>query len=78
MIFSLNPLITVVKQCQELVIAMSWMKTLDRVLRATSDANIRFDELRRVLKYLVIDEWMETAKELGRPIPKPRGRLLFA
>ncbi len=27
---------------------------------------------------VVIDEWMETAKELGRPIPEPRGRLLFA
>ena len=27
---------------------------------------------------LVIKEWIETAKELGRPIPKPRGRLLYA
>ena len=26
----------------------------------------------------VIREWIETAKELGRPIPKPKGRLLFA
>ena len=26
----------------------------------------------------VIDEWIETAQELGRPIPEPRGRLLFA
>ena len=26
----------------------------------------------------VINEWIETAKELGRPIPKPRGRLLYA
>jgi len=26
----------------------------------------------------VIDEWIETAKELGRPVPEPRGRLLFA
>jgi predicted RNase H-like HicB family nuclease len=26
----------------------------------------------------VIDEWLETARELGREIPKPRGRLLFA
>ena len=26
----------------------------------------------------VIGEWMETAKELGRPIPEPKGRLLFA
>ena len=27
---------------------------------------------------LVIAEWLETAKDLGRPIPEPRGRLLFA
>ena len=26
----------------------------------------------------VICEWIEIAKELGRPIPEPRGRLLFA
>jgi len=27
---------------------------------------------------VVIDEWLETARELGREIPKPRGRLTFA
>lgn len=27
---------------------------------------------------VVIDEWIETAKELGRAIPTPKGRLLFA
>jgi predicted RNase H-like HicB family nuclease len=26
----------------------------------------------------VIAEWLETAGELGRPIPEPKGRLLFA
>ncbi|MBI3744869.1 MAG: type II toxin-antitoxin system HicB family antitoxin [Chloroflexi bacterium] len=26
----------------------------------------------------VIQEWIETAKELGRPIPEPKGRLVFA
>jgi predicted RNase H-like HicB family nuclease len=25
-----------------------------------------------------IQEWIETAKELGRPIPKAKGRLMFA
>ena len=27
---------------------------------------------------IVIQEWIEAAQELGRPIPEPRGRLLFA
>lgn len=27
---------------------------------------------------VVIREWIETAQELGRSIPEPRGRLLFA
>ena len=27
---------------------------------------------------VVIREWIETARELGRPIPAPRGRLMFA
>jgi len=26
----------------------------------------------------VIDEWVETARELGRAVPAPKGRLLFA
>jgi predicted RNase H-like HicB family nuclease len=27
---------------------------------------------------VVIEEWIETAREMGREIPKPRGRLTFA
>lgn len=27
---------------------------------------------------VIIREWIETARELGRPIPEPRGRLLYA
>jgi predicted RNase H-like HicB family nuclease len=26
----------------------------------------------------VINEWIETARELGRPIPEPRGKLAYA
>jgi predicted RNase H-like HicB family nuclease len=26
----------------------------------------------------IIDEWIETARQLGRPIPEPRGRLAYA
>jgi predicted RNase H-like HicB family nuclease len=27
---------------------------------------------------VIINEWIETAKELGRSIPQPRGRLVYA
>lgn len=27
---------------------------------------------------IIIREWIETAKGLGRPIPEPKGRLVFA
>ena len=27
---------------------------------------------------IVIQEWIETARKLGRPIPEPKGRLSFA
>ena len=27
---------------------------------------------------VIIREWIETARELGRPIPEPKGRLMFA
>jgi len=27
---------------------------------------------------VVIREWIETARALGRPIPEPRGRLMYA
>lgn len=26
----------------------------------------------------VIDEWIETANELNRPIPQPKGKLIYA
>lgn len=27
---------------------------------------------------IIIQEWIETAKELGRNIPQPKGRLMYA
>ena len=27
---------------------------------------------------IIIQEWIETAQDLGRSIPKPRGRLMYA
>ncbi len=41
-----------------------------------ADGSTRQEALANV--EVVIDEWIETAKELGRAIPEPKGRLLFA
>lgn len=41
-----------------------------------ADGSTRQEALANV--EVVIAEWLETAKELGRPIPEPKGRLLFA
>jgi predicted RNase H-like HicB family nuclease len=41
-----------------------------------ADGNTYRDALANV--EIVIQEWIETAKELGRPIPAPKGRLVFA
>ncbi len=27
---------------------------------------------------VIIREWIETAQEIGRPIPEPRGKLMYA
>ncbi|HPR30542.1 MAG TPA: type II toxin-antitoxin system HicB family antitoxin [Prolixibacteraceae bacterium] len=27
---------------------------------------------------IIIDEWIETARSLNRPVPEPKGRLLYA
>jgi predicted RNase H-like HicB family nuclease len=41
-----------------------------------ADGDTRIQVLENV--ETVIQEWIETARELGRPIPEPKGRLLFA
>ena len=41
---------------------------------------MRINELIKEAESLpvVINEWIETARDLGRPIPEPRGRLMYA
>jgi predicted RNase H-like HicB family nuclease len=41
-----------------------------------ADGSTRIEALENV--ETVIQEWIETARDLGRPIPEPKGRLLFA
>ena len=41
-----------------------------------ADGKTRREALKNV--EVVIQEWIDTAKELGRPIPQPKGRLVFA
>jgi predicted RNase H-like HicB family nuclease len=41
-----------------------------------ADGNSYSDVVKNV--EIVIQEWIETAKELGREIPQPKGKLMYA
>ena len=41
-----------------------------------ADGKSHREALRNVER--IIQEWLETARDIGRPIPKPKGRLVFA
>ena len=42
----------------------------------TADGSTYYEALQNV--DVIIEEWIETTKNLGRPIPKPKERLMFA
>ncbi len=42
----------------------------------SADGNIYMEALANI--EIIVQEWVETAKELGRSIPEPKGRLVFA
>lgn len=41
-----------------------------------ADGKTYEDAVKNALK--IIDEWIETSKELGREIPQPKGKLMYA
>jgi predicted RNase H-like HicB family nuclease len=54
----------------------SFIAEVPELAGCAADGSTRQEALANV--DVVIDEWIETAKELGRAIPEPKGRLLFA
>lgn len=54
----------------------SFIAEIPELAGCAADGPTRQEALANV--EIVIDEWIETAKELGRAIPEPKGRLLFA
>jgi predicted RNase H-like HicB family nuclease len=54
----------------------SFLAEVPELAGCAADGSTRLEALANV--EVVIDEWIETAKELGRAIPEPKGRLLFA
>jgi predicted RNase H-like HicB family nuclease len=54
----------------------SFIAVVPELAGCAADGSTRQEALANV--EVVIDEWIETAKELGRAIPEPKGRLLFA
>ncbi len=43
---------------------------------ALADGKTRVEALKNA--EIIIDEWIETAKLMGRPIPEPKGKLQYA
>lgn len=54
----------------------AYIATVPELPGCAADGATRQEALAAV--EVVIAEWIETAKELGRPVPEPRGRLMFA
>lgn len=54
----------------------SFIAEVPELAGCSADGATRHEALANI--EIVIAEWLETAQELGRPIPEPKGRLLFA
>ena len=54
----------------------AFIAEVPELLGCAADGKTRSEALTNV--ELIIQEWIETALSLGRSIPQPRGRLVFA
>ena len=53
-----------------------WIVDVQELPGCMADGTTAVEALENVEK--VIDEWIETATQLGRKIPEPKGRLMYA
>ena len=53
-----------------------WLVDVPELSGCMADGSTPYEALQNADQ--VISEWIETAKALGRPIPEPKGRLLYA
>lgn len=53
-----------------------WLVDVPELPGCMADGDTPDEALKNV--EIVISEWLETAKELGREIPQPKGRLMYA
>lgn len=53
-----------------------WLVDVPELPGCMADGNTAVEALENAEK--VIFEWLETAREIGREIPQPKGRLLYA
>ena len=54
----------------------SFIAEVPELAGCMADGATHYEALQNAEK--VIEEWIETAKNIGRPIPSPRGRLTYA
>jgi len=54
----------------------AFVAEVPELLGCAADGKTHREALKNVER--IIEEWLETARALGRPTPKPKGRLVFA
>ena len=54
----------------------AYITEVPELLGCMSDGETYEEALKNI--QIIISEWIETAKELGRKIPEPKGKLMYA